>query len=232
MLERVEARLEERFGPEVVPLPKRTAGYRWMHELDRRQPTFRLSTKRNREIAARPAGVYGKLRPTRPGEYVLMDATRLDVFAFDPVTLKWVQAELTVAMDWYTRCITGIRVTPVSTKAVDAAAVLFQTYRPRPVPETWPKEAAWPENLGIPRRPFGARSITALNAKLDESVPRDIGAPRHPSGSGRRLARLAPPPSLPDPHGLAHAPGHRRIPRIHTRPTRHAVRPAGRGRRG
>ncbi|MER5891348.1 hypothetical protein ABT160_46790 [Streptomyces sp. NPDC001941] len=150
VLERVEARLEERFGPEVVLLPKRTAGYRWMHELDRQRPTFRLSTKRNREIAARPGGVYGKLRPTRPGEYVLMDTTRLDVFAFDPVTLKWVQAELTVAMDWYTRCITGIRVTPVSTKAVDAAAVLFQTYRPRPVPETWPKEAAWPDH-GIPR---------------------------------------------------------------------------------
>ncbi|GAA2624091.1 transposase [Streptomyces vastus] len=150
VLERVEARLEERFGPKVVPLPKRTAGYRWMHELDRRHPTFRLSTKRNREIADRPAGVYGKLRPTRPGEYVLMDTTRLDVFAFDPVTLKWVQAELTVAMDWYTRCITGIRVTPVSTKAVDAAAVLFQTYRPRPAPENWPKEAAWPDH-GIPR---------------------------------------------------------------------------------
>ncbi|GAA4143458.1 Mu transposase C-terminal domain-containing protein [Streptomyces griseoincarnatus] len=150
VLERVEARLGERFGPKVVPLPKRTAGYRWMHELDRRHPTFRLSTKRNREIADRPAGVYGKLRPTRPGEYVLMDTTRLDVFAFDPVTLKWVQAELTVAMDWYTRCITGIRVTPVSTKAVDAAAVLFQTYRPRPAPENWPKEAAWPDH-GIPR---------------------------------------------------------------------------------
>ncbi|MGW3933765.1 Mu transposase C-terminal domain-containing protein [Streptomyces microflavus] len=150
VMERVEARLEERFGPKTVPLPKRTAGYRWMHELDRRHPTFRLSTKRNRDIAARPAGVYGKLRPTRPGEYVLMDTTRLDVFAFDPVTLKWVQAELTVAMDWYTRCITGIRVTPVSTKAVDAAAVLFQTYRPRPVPGTWPAEAAWPDH-GIPR---------------------------------------------------------------------------------
>ncbi|MET8058121.1 Mu transposase C-terminal domain-containing protein [Streptomyces microflavus] len=150
VLERVQARLKERFGQDTVPLPKRTAGYRWMHELERRHPTFRLSTKRNRDIADRPAGVYGKLRPTRPGEYVLMDTTRLDVFAFDPVTLKWVQAELTIAMDWYTRCITGIRVTPVSTKAVDAAAVLFQTYRPRPVPETWPKEAAWPDH-GIPR---------------------------------------------------------------------------------
>lgn len=150
VLERVRARLEVRFEPGVVPLPKRTAGYRWMQELERRQPTFRLSAKRNREIADRPDGVYGKLRPTRPGEYVLMDTTRLDVFALDPATLRWVQAELTVAMDWYTRCITGIRVTPVSTKAVDAAAVLFQTYRPRPVPSTWPKEAAWPDH-GIPR---------------------------------------------------------------------------------
>ena len=34
-----------------------------------------------------------------------MDTTRLDVFAFDPFTLKWVQAELTVSMDWYDRCI-------------------------------------------------------------------------------------------------------------------------------
>jgi hypothetical protein len=54
-----------------------------------------------------------------------MDTTRLDGFALDPITLRWVQAELTVGMDWYTRCVTGIRVTPVSTKSVDAAAVLY-----------------------------------------------------------------------------------------------------------
>ncbi|MGC7242924.1 transposase, partial [Mycobacteroides abscessus subsp. massiliense] len=95
-------------------------------------------------------GVYGKLRPTRPGEYVLMDTTRLDVFALDPLTLQWLQAELTVAMDWYTRCITGLRITPVSTKSVDAAATLYQTYRPPPTMESWPTHAVWPEH-GIPR---------------------------------------------------------------------------------
>ena len=52
----------------------------------------------------------------------------------DPVTLRWVQAELTVAMDLYDRCITGLRLTPVSTKAVDAAAVLFESVRPLPEP--------------------------------------------------------------------------------------------------
>lgn len=32
------------------------------------------------------------------------------------------------------------------------------------------------KDLGIPRRPFGARSMTALITKLDESVPRDVRA--------------------------------------------------------
>lgn len=82
-----------------VPVPPQTTAYRWMQELERRHPTFRLSTQRNRDVADRPRGVYGKLRPTRPGEYVLMNTTRLEVFAPDPMTLRWMQAELTVAMD-------------------------------------------------------------------------------------------------------------------------------------
>ncbi|MBB6421898.1 hypothetical protein [Streptomyces sp. AK010] len=79
-----------------------------------------------------------------------MDTTRLDVFAFDPLTLQWVQAELTVAMDWYTRCITGLRLNPVSTKSVDVSAVLYQCFRPRPAGPHWPRHAVWPEH-GIPR---------------------------------------------------------------------------------
>ncbi len=125
VIERTHARLVARFGVGVVTLPSRATAYRLLEELERRHPTFRLSSKRNQDIAGRPGGVYGKLRPTRPGEYVLMDTTRLDVFALDPVTLRWVQAELSVAMDWYSRCVVGLRVTPVSTKAVDAAAVLY-----------------------------------------------------------------------------------------------------------
>ncbi|MFD6312013.1 helix-turn-helix domain-containing protein [Streptomyces nigra] len=149
VIERTRARVIARFGPGVVPQPSRATAFRILEDLERRHPLFRLSTKRNRDIAHRPEGVYGKLRPTRPGEYLLMDTTRLDVFAFDPLTLKWVQAELTVAMDWYTRCITGIRVTPVSTKAVDVSAVLYQCFRPRPAPRDWPRHAVWPEH-GIP----------------------------------------------------------------------------------
>ncbi|MYX14979.1 DDE-type integrase/transposase/recombinase [Streptomyces sp. SID8374] len=150
VIERTRARVIARFGPEVVPQPSRATAFRVLEGLERRHPLFRLSTKRNRDIAGRPEGPYGKLRPTRPGEYLLMDSTRLDVFAFDPFTLKWVRAELTVAMDWYTRCITGLRITPVSTKAVDVSAVLFQSFRPRPAGRDWPRHAVWPEH-GIPR---------------------------------------------------------------------------------
>lgn len=149
VIERTSARVVARFGEGSVKLPSRATAYRVLEQLERRHPTFRLSTKRNRDVADRPAGVYGRLRPTRPGEYLLMDTTRLDVFALDPLTLRWVQAELTVAMDWYTRCITGIRITPVSTNSTDAAAVLYQAFRPPPAPQTWPAGAVWPEH-GIP----------------------------------------------------------------------------------
>jgi Mu transposase, C-terminal len=37
-------------------------------------------------------------------------------------------------MDLYDRCITGLRLTPVSTKAIDAAAVLLESVRPLPEP--------------------------------------------------------------------------------------------------
>ena len=69
---------------------------------------------------------YGRLRAMRPGEYVILDTQDLDVFAMEPVTCRWVRAQLTVAQDLFTRCITGLRVTPVSTKAVDVAGVLYQ----------------------------------------------------------------------------------------------------------
>jgi hypothetical protein len=90
VIDRANARVLARFGEGVVKVPSRATAFRVLEELERRHPTFRLSAKRNRDIADRPDGVYGKLRPTRPGEYVLMDSTRLDVFALDPVTLRWI----------------------------------------------------------------------------------------------------------------------------------------------
>jgi transposase InsO family protein len=128
----VSARLAEQYGAEVVAAPSRSTAYEVLRELSRGTNAFTGSTKGKRSIADRPQQVYGRLRATRPGEYVLLDTTRLDVFAMEPVTCRWVQVDLTAAMDLYTRCIVGLLLTPVSTKAVDVAAVLYEAVRPRP----------------------------------------------------------------------------------------------------
>ncbi|HEY3958653.1 MAG TPA: hypothetical protein VGM53_35265 [Streptosporangiaceae bacterium] len=127
LLAEIEEHLTGQHGPGVVPVPSRTVGYELLRELGRGNNAFTGSTKAKRSIANRPQGAYGRLRATRPGEYVILDTNRLDVFAMEPVTCRWVQCELTVAMDLYSRCITGLRLTPVSTKAVDVAGVLFET---------------------------------------------------------------------------------------------------------
>jgi transposase InsO family protein len=148
-LRKVRARLDREFGAGVVPAPAGGAAYRALDELARGSGSFGMSAKARRSIANRPAVSYGRLRASRPGEYVLLDTTRLDVFAMEPVTLRWVQVELTIAMDLFTRCITGLRLSPVSTKSADVAAVLFETIRPRRMPARWPPQAAWPYH-GLP----------------------------------------------------------------------------------
>jgi transposase InsO family protein len=131
ILAEVAARLGAEHGEAAVPVPKLTRARLLLREISKGTSAFG-GTKAKREIAGRPAVPCGRLRAVRPGEYLLLDTTRLDVFAMDPVTLRWVQAELTAAMDLYDRCVTGLRLTPVSTKAVDAAAVLFESIRPLP----------------------------------------------------------------------------------------------------
>jgi len=53
-------------------------------------------------------------------------------------------------LDLFTRCIIGLRVTPVSTKAVDVAGVLYETVVTQPAPPDWPDQACWPYH-GIPQ---------------------------------------------------------------------------------
>ncbi|MFI6739474.1 helix-turn-helix domain-containing protein [Nonomuraea sp. NPDC050451] len=149
VLLRIRARLDDEHGAGVVADPSTTRARQLLRELSRGTHAFG-GTKTKRSIASRPSAPYGRLRATRPGEYVLLDTTPLDVFAMDPLTLRWVKAELTIAMDLYDRCITGLRLTPVSTKAVDAAGVLFETVRP--LPDTVRNGITYPQSYhGLPR---------------------------------------------------------------------------------
>jgi transposase InsO family protein len=165
ILARTAARLDAEHGPGAVRLPGKTRARALLREITRGTSAFG-SAKARREIAGRPAAPYGRLEATRPGEYVLLDTTRLDVFAMDPVTLRWVQAELTLAMDLYDRCITGLRLTPVSTKAVDAAAVLFESVRPLPEPAAGQADARPPYH-GLP----GQVIIDAARLATEDGEP-------------------------------------------------------------
>jgi transposase InsO family protein len=151
VLRKVAAQLDDLHGAGVVPQPSPATAYRRLAELARGTNAVSGSAKGRRSIADRPEGAYGRLRAMRPGEYAILDTQDLDVFAMEPVTCRWVRAQLTVAQDLFTRCITGLRVTPVSTKAVDVAGVLFQAIVPQPAPEDWPEEACWAYH-GLPQQ--------------------------------------------------------------------------------
>jgi len=132
ILRAVAARVARDHGAGVVPSPGKTKAYQVLTELGRGRSMW-SNSKARRSIANRPTATYGRLEAVRPGEYVLLDTTRLDVFAMDAITLRWVQVELTVGIDLYSRCVTGLRLTPVSTKSIDVASVVYQAFQPAAV---------------------------------------------------------------------------------------------------
>jgi len=150
LLRLIGAQLDEQSGPGVVPRPSTATAYRHLARLTKGTNALKGSAKGRRSIADRPTGTYGRLRAVRPGEYAVLDTQDLGVFAMEPVTCRWVRAQLTVAQDLFTRGITGLRVTPVSAKAVDVAGVLYQAIVPQPAPEDWPDEACWRYH-GVPQ---------------------------------------------------------------------------------
>lgn len=148
MMQRIEARADVVYGPGVVRIPSASARYRAFKELDRGRSTFSGSTKSKRSIANRPGGVFGRLSPTRPGEYVLLDTTRLDVFGVDAISGQWMNSELTIAMDLYPRAIVGLRLTPTA-RSLDVAGVLLEAMQPIELPDQWGPAASSPF-VGIP----------------------------------------------------------------------------------
>jgi hypothetical protein len=88
VLMRVADRLDREHGEKVVPIPSQATAYRRLAELTKGTNAVSGSAKARRSIAAGPKGVHGRLRATRPGEYVILDTQDLDVFAMEPVTCR------------------------------------------------------------------------------------------------------------------------------------------------
>lgn len=163
-------------------VPSRTSAYRRLPELDMGRYTFG-EAKQRRSVAKRPQGVLGQLRPTRPGQYILMDGYKLDVFAMEPVTMRWVNTELTVAMDLFDRSIKGIRLRPVAAKSADVASVLFQCLTPQVW--GWGAEASTGPFSGVPEHlVLGSEGVFPDTIVIDHGK---VYVSQHTMGVCRRL---------------------------------------------
>lgn len=180
VIDRIGQELEDAYSPGEVTLPSPKTARERLKELSKGRHTFG-SAKNRRSVADRPSGPYGRLRAVRPGEFVVLDTTPLDVFAMEPVTLRWLPVELTVAQDLFTRCIVGMQLTPVSTKARDVANVLYQAVTPQDVgtdsAEAWPYHGV-PKTVLVKQDQLGGASNgrrVGLPACLPEAIVVDHG---------------------------------------------------------
>ena len=110
---------------------------------------FRLPAKSRRSAQSAPSDMFGSLVAERPGEFVAIDTTSLDVFAIDPFTFQWVGLDLTAAIDVCTRSILAFRLTPFSTQGVDLALLLSDLLSPTPMDGRWPADVRYPY-CGVP----------------------------------------------------------------------------------
>jgi Mu transposase, C-terminal len=146
---RVASRLARETGePLELPSSRQTFN-RIVDDVLRPTGLFRLSAKSRRSAQSAPSEDLGSLVAERPGEFVAIDTTGLDVFAIDPFTFQWVGLDLTAALDICTRSILAFRLTPFSTQGVDLALLLSDLLSPTPMDGRWPSDVPYPY-CGVP----------------------------------------------------------------------------------
>ena len=89
------------------------------------------------------------VKPTRPGQVVMLDTSDWDALVRDGLFGEPTTAKLTLAVDVYTRSIVGFRFTLTSDKSIDVAMVLRDVMMPMPMREGWDSDAEWPYS-GVP----------------------------------------------------------------------------------
>lgn len=136
MFTELQRRLDDEYGPGVVPVPGTRTLYRLMLHMDRGRRNF-VSDASRRTSVNRPDRPFTPVMALRPGEHVPIDTNKLDIMCryADGVIHR---AELTVGFDAATRSILAGIVAP-TTKAVDTAAVLARMLVPEPMRPGWPE---------------------------------------------------------------------------------------------
>lgn len=153
-----------------IPVPSRASMNRAIEEKLYNRGTQRLPAKSLRSRLSRPTGEFGSLVAERPGEYVVIDSTPLDLMAIDPLTLDWATVEMTAAMDVYSRSIVAFVLMPAGTKGSDLALLLADVLSPGVNNPHWPDASEYPiPYIGVPDnivlRAFDQLEGSALQAK-------------------------------------------------------------------
>lgn len=148
-------RVEAEHGQGTVPVPAEATFRKRMRELgDLHGGLFSKKAKHRQQDALRPERSYYRCRPERPGEFVAIDATPLNLFAVDDETLEVVRVEMLWALDIFDASAVGLRLTPANTSRLDASLLLRDIVMPKVMGADWPAEAAWryrgvPENIVV-----------------------------------------------------------------------------------
>jgi hypothetical protein len=176
MRQRVERELAERYGQGEVPLLSKATFNRLVARLDAGRHTFGAATTR-RSLAGKPQGPYTVALSVRPGQYVHIDSTPLDVLAmFDDGIGR--RMELIAAVDIATRSICAAVLRPRGAKAVDASLLLARMLVPEPMRPGWAQAAA----IANSRLPY--RSLEEIDARMRGAAaipviaPEEIGCDR------------------------------------------------------
>jgi len=149
-------------------MPSRATFYRLVDRMTNGLHTFGSAPTR-RSLAQRPGGPFGTVTSIRPGEWVLVDSTPLDVrVVLDDGTVD--RVELTWLLDLATRSLPAAVLRP-STKAVDASLLLARCLTPEPM------RPGWADALRMSRSALPYRRLADIDARLEHAAARPVITP-------------------------------------------------------
>jgi hypothetical protein len=161
--------LEEKFGPDAVPLPPQSTFNRLARALA--EPGKLLdSALRRKTRTSRPQPPFAPTVALRPGELVMLDSTPLDVLVvLDDGVIG--RCELTIALDVATRTIAAAVLRPVGSSTVDAALLLALMATPLSM------RPGWDQALAMRRSVIPYERLVTLDARLEHAAARPVIMP-------------------------------------------------------
>jgi putative transposase len=166
---RVGKALIATYGADDAPaMPSQPTFYRLVKRLGEGRHTFG-SARTRRSLSKQPDGPFGSISVVRPGEWVEIDSTPLDVrVVLDDGLVD--RVELTGMIDCATRSVPAAVLRP-TTKAVDASLLLARALTPEPM------RPGWADALRMSRSVLPHRSLTNVDQRLTDAAARPVIAP-------------------------------------------------------